>query len=140
MHEEEDILKKGHRLSSRALVVDSIQTVGLKPILGSASSPGQHNVDVVLYMEGERHSLYRMLRAVENRFGSTDGLGVLEMSQSGLQAISNASEMFLTEQHYDSNALPEIAIVGKLMGSQQTKLICLHVFLQSKQADSDENG
>ncbi|WVY99438.1 hypothetical protein V8G54_025508 [Vigna mungo] len=219
----EDILRKTHGLSPCALVVDSIQTVYLNTVIGSAGGITQvkectaalmrfakttnisvilighvtksgeiagprvleHIVDAVLYMEvvscwhhviihaqdqtfgvwinmggpdnkfrdktsnslpnfptqscnylyklhpplptakainGEKHSPYRMLRAVKNRFGSTDELAVLEMSQSGLQVVSNASEMFLTQQHSDSNVLAGLAI-AVLMDGTRTFLV-----------------
>ncbi|KAF7843419.1 putative endopeptidase La [Senna tora] len=152
----EDILEKSQNLSPRALVVDSIQTVYLKGVMGSAGGVAQvkectsallryakktntpvflighvtksgdiagprvleHIVDVVLYMEGEKYSAHRMLRVVKNRFGSSDELGVFEMSQSGLQAVSNASEIFLSEQHLDSDYLAGLAVAVIMDGSR----------------------
>ncbi len=63
---------------------------------GAIAGPGtlEHIVDVVLYMEGERHSSYRLVRAVKNRFGSTDELGVFEMVASGLAEVENPSLIF----------------------------------------------
>lgn len=58
----------------------------------------EHIVDTVLYFEGERFSMYRILRAVKNRFGSTNEIGVFEMGPSGLQEVKNASEIFLSER------------------------------------------
>lgn len=58
----------------------------------------EHMVDAVLYFEGERHHTYRILRAVKNRFGSTDEIGVFEMAESGLQEVVNPSEIFLEER------------------------------------------
>jgi DNA repair protein RadA/Sms len=58
----------------------------------------EHIVDTVLYFEGERYSLYRVLRAVKNRFGSTNEIGVFEMSSSGLIEVNNPSKIFLTER------------------------------------------
>lgn len=58
----------------------------------------EHMVDCVLYFEGERHHAYRMLRAVKNRFGSTNEIGIFEMSESGLKEVSNPSEWFLSER------------------------------------------
>ncbi|CAL5439606.1 unnamed protein product [Camellia sinensis] len=78
----------------------------------------EHIVDVVLYMEGEKHSSHRLLRSVKNRFGSTDELGVFEMSQSGLQAVSNPSEMFLGEQQPDSDVLAGLAVAAIMDGSR----------------------
>ena len=58
----------------------------------------EHIVDTVLYFEGERYSAYRILRAVKNRFGSTNELGVFEMTSSGLAEVANPSEIFLMER------------------------------------------
>ncbi|KHN32660.1 DNA repair protein RadA like [Glycine soja] len=173
----EDILTKTHGLSPRALVVDSIQTVYLKTIIGSAGGIMQvkectaalmrfakttnisvflighvtksgdiagprvleHIVDVVLYMEGEKYSPYRMLRAVKNRFGSTDELAVLEMSQSGLQVVSNASEMFLTQQHSDSNVLAGLAI-AVIMDGSRTFLIEIQVLIKQTGLHLQDNA
>ena len=52
-------------------------------------------VDTVLYFEGDRHASYRILRAVKNRFGSTNEIGVFEMQGSGLEEVSNPSEYLL---------------------------------------------
>ncbi|XP_065866332.1 uncharacterized protein [Euphorbia lathyris] len=78
----------------------------------------EHIVDVVLYLEGEKHSTHRLLRPVKNRFGSTDELGVFEMSQSGLQAVANPSEIFLSEQYADSEILVGLAIAVIMDGSR----------------------
>ncbi len=63
---------------------------------GAIAGPGtlEHIVDVVLYMEGERHSSYRLVRGVKNRFGSTDELGVFEMVATGLAQVANPSLVF----------------------------------------------
>lgn len=58
----------------------------------------EHMVDCVLYFEGERHHTYRLLRAVKNRFGSTNEIGIFEMRESGLVEINNPSEIFLSER------------------------------------------
>lgn len=58
----------------------------------------EHIVDTVLYFEGERFSNHRILRAVKNRFGSTNEIGVFEMGQRGLTQVSNPSEIFLAER------------------------------------------
>ena len=58
----------------------------------------EHMVDAVLYLEGERFQQFRILRAVKNRFGSTDEVGVFEMVESGLQEVRNPSEAFLQER------------------------------------------
>ena len=56
----------------------------------------EHMVDTVLYFEGDRHASYRILRAVKNRFGSTNEIGVFEMRQSGLVEVENPSEYMLS--------------------------------------------
>jgi DNA repair protein RadA/Sms len=58
----------------------------------------EHLVDTVLYFEGERHATYRVLRAVKNRFGSTNEIGVFEMTDGGLREVANPSAMFLAER------------------------------------------
>ncbi len=58
----------------------------------------EHMVDAVLYLEGERYHQYRILRAVKNRFGSTDEVGVFEMADTGLREVRNPSEAFLEER------------------------------------------
>jgi DNA repair protein RadA/Sms len=58
----------------------------------------EHLVDTVLYFEGERHHAYRILRAVKNRFGSTNEIGVFEMSEQGLAEVGNPSAFFLAER------------------------------------------
>lgn len=61
----------------------------------------EHMVDTVLYFEGERHHFYRILRAVKNRFGSTNEIGVFEMGDVGLVEVGNPSEVFLAERTRD---------------------------------------
>ncbi|XP_076926762.1 uncharacterized protein LOC143590050 [Bidens hawaiensis] len=152
----EDILVKAQELSPRALIIDSIQTVHLAGVTGSAGGIYQvkectaallrfakktdvpvflighvtksgdiagprvleHIVDAVLYMEGEQYSSHRLLRAFKNRFGSTDELGVFEMTPCGLQAVKNPSEIFLSEERSDSEFLAGLAIAVVMDGSR----------------------
>jgi DNA repair protein RadA/Sms len=67
---------------------------------GSLAGPKvlEHVVDTVLYFEGERHHAHRVVRAVKNRFGAVSELGVFEMTGSGLRAVPNPSELFLSER------------------------------------------
>jgi DNA repair protein RadA/Sms len=58
----------------------------------------EHMVDTVLYFEGDRGHTFRVLRAVKNRFGSTNEIGVFEMKESGLAPVTNPSELFLSER------------------------------------------
>jgi DNA repair protein RadA/Sms len=57
----------------------------------------EHIVDVVLYFEGDNNYVYRILRPVKNRFGSTSEIGIFEMAESGLKEVSNPSEMFINQ-------------------------------------------
>lgn len=61
----------------------------------------EHMVDTVLYFEGNRGHPYRVLRAVKNRFGASNEIGVFEMKDSGLQEVFNPSEIFLTQRSID---------------------------------------
>ena len=67
---------------------------------GSLAGPRmlEHMVDTVLYFEGERHHTFRILRAVKNRFGSTNEIGVFEMKAAGLREVANPSELLLAER------------------------------------------
>ena len=63
----------------------------------------EHMVDTVLYFEGERGHQFRILRAVKNRFGATDEIGVFEMTDRGLSEVPNPSALFLSERRVDSS-------------------------------------
>jgi DNA repair protein RadA/Sms len=67
---------------------------------GSIAGPNtlEHIVDVVLYLEGERFSSYRLLRGAKNRFGSTNEVGVFEMRDQGLVEVINPSQVFLSQR------------------------------------------
>jgi DNA repair protein RadA/Sms len=67
---------------------------------GSIAGPRvlEHMVDAVLYLEGERFHQYRILRAVKNRFGSIDEVGVFEMAEAGMREVANPSAAFLRER------------------------------------------
>jgi len=67
---------------------------------GSIAGPRvlEHMVDVVLYFEGDHQRQYRLLRAVKNRFGSVNELGVFEMTAKGMRAVDNPSEMLLSQR------------------------------------------
>jgi DNA repair protein RadA/Sms len=73
----------------------------------------EHIVDVVLYFEGDNNYVYRILRSVKNRFGSTSELGIFEMVESGLKEIANPSEMFIN-QH--TEALSGVSIAATVDG------------------------
>jgi DNA repair protein RadA/Sms len=63
----------------------------------------EHLVDTVLYFEGDRHHAYRVLRAVKNRFGSTNELGIFQMEARGLVGVANPSGFFLSERPKDAS-------------------------------------
>ena len=75
----------------------------------------EHMVDTVLYFEGEKHSMFRVLRAVKNRFGSTNELGIFEMSSEGLKEVLNPSELFVSNRPHNA---PGSVIVGSMEGSR----------------------
>ncbi|MEO5361724.1 MAG: DNA repair protein RadA [Nitrospirota bacterium] len=71
----------------------------------------EHIVDTVLYFEGDRGHAYRILRAVKNRFGSTNEIGVFEMRDGGLAEITNPSELFLSERPQNVSGTTVVATV-----------------------------
>jgi len=71
----------------------------------------EHLVDTVLYFEGDRGHPFRILRTVKNRFGSTNEIGVFEMTDSGLREISNPSELFLSERPLNTSGSTVIASI-----------------------------
>lgn len=71
----------------------------------------EHIVDTVLYFEGERYSMYRVLRATKNRFGSTNEIGVFEMASDGLREVPNPSEIFLSERPHNSSGSVVVPII-----------------------------
>jgi DNA repair protein RadA/Sms len=75
----------------------------------------EHLVDTVLYFEGERHHAYRVLRAVKNRFGSTNEIGVFQMGEDGLAEVRNPSGLFLAERPRDA---PGSVIVASVEGTR----------------------
>ncbi|XWS16272.1 hypothetical protein CRYUN_Cryun34aG0070900 [Craigia yunnanensis] len=164
----EDILVKIKPLSPLALIVDSAQTVYLKevrecasallrfakktniPVLlaahvtksGDIAGPRvlEHIVDTVLFLEGEKCSSHRLLRSVKNCFGSTDELGVFEMSQLGLQAVSNPSEMFLSDQNSDLEFLPGLAVAVIMDGSRAFLIEIQALCVSSSKVSVHVNG
>ena len=73
----------------------------------------EHIVDAVLQFEGDQHYMYRILRSIKNRFGSTAELGIYEMRQDGLRQVSNPSELLLSENH---EGLSGVAIASAIEG------------------------
>jgi len=84
---------------------------------GSLAGPRtlEHMVDTVLYFEGERGHNFRILRAVKNRFGATNEIGVFEMKEAGLREVSNPSELFLSERPLKA---PGSAVVCSMEGTR----------------------
>lgn len=82
---------------------------------GSIAGPKvlEHIVDTVLQFEGDQHYMYRILRSIKNRFGSTAELGIYEMRQNGLREVSNPSELLLTQNH---EGLSGVAISAAVEG------------------------
>jgi DNA repair protein RadA/Sms len=75
----------------------------------------EHMVDTVLYFEGDRAHTYRILRAVKNRFGPTDEIGVFEMASEGLREVPNPSELFLGDREASS---PGAAVFAGIEGTR----------------------
>ncbi len=73
----------------------------------------EHIVDTVIQFEGDQHYMYRILRSIKNRFGSTSELGIYEMQQTGLRQVDNPSELLLTERE---EGLSGIAISSAIEG------------------------
>ena len=122
------------------IVIDSIQTISTEDVESSAGSIAQVRecasallrfaktsgvpvilighitkeiVDTVIQFEGDQHYMYRILRSIKNRFGSTAELGIYEMLQNGLRQVSNPSELLLTQ---DREGLSGIAITSAIEG------------------------
>ncbi len=97
------------RASSQELIRVAKQRGFTLVLVGHVTKEGQiagprvleHMVDTVLYFEGERGHQFRILRAVKNRFGPTDEIGVFEMTDGGLSEVNNPSELFLSERSAD---------------------------------------
>lgn len=73
----------------------------------------EHIVDVVIQFEGDQHHLYRVLRSIKNRFGSTAELGIYEMRREGLRQVNNPSELLLSERH---SGMSGVAIASAIEG------------------------
>lgn len=97
---------------SAALILRTVKDLDIPAIIVSHVNKGgeiagpkvvEHIVDTVLYFEGERNQAYRILRAVKNRFGSTNEIGVFEMQNSGLVQVENPSQMLLSERNSETS-------------------------------------
>jgi DNA repair protein RadA/Sms len=114
----------GQVRESAAQIVHVAKNRGLATFLvghvtkeGSFAGPRvlEHMVDTVLYFEGDRGHSFRILRAVKNRFGSTNEIGVFEMKESGLQPVANPSALFLAERPME---VPGSVVVASIEGTR----------------------
>jgi len=111
------------RAASQSLIRFAKQAGSALLLVGHVTKEGQiagpkvveHMVDTVLYFEGDRGHPYRILRAVKNRFGPTDEIGVFEMVETGLRQVDNPSELFLGERDGTS---PGTAVFAGLEGTR----------------------
>lgn len=92
----------------------------------------EHIVDTVLYFEGDRHHSYRIVRAVKNRFGSTNEMAIFEMRDVGLMEVANPSELFLSD---DLEKIPGSVVVPYMEGSRP-----ILVEIQALLSDSHQFG
>jgi DNA repair protein RadA/Sms len=86
-----DALGQGRRLRARA---GGPRDQG-RPLAGPRVL--EHMVDTVLYFEGDTHSSFRLIRAIKNRFGAVNEIGVFAMTEQGLKGVSNPSAIFLSQ-------------------------------------------
>jgi DNA repair protein RadA/Sms len=111
------------RAAAQALIRHAKRAGSALLLVGHVTKDGQiagpkvieHMVDTVLYFEGDRGRSYRILRAVKNRFGATDEIGVFEMASEGLRQVSNPSELFLGDREASS---PGAAIFAGMEGTR----------------------
>lgn len=82
---------------------------------GSIAGPKvlEHIVDTVIQFEGDQHHIYRILRSIKNRFGSTSEIGIYEMRQDGLREVHNPSELLLSQEH---SGMSGVAIAAAIEG------------------------
>ncbi|MBX9619794.1 MAG: DNA repair protein RadA [Hyphomicrobiales bacterium] len=111
------------RASSQALIRYAKTTGTTMILVGHVTKDGQiagprvveHMVDAVLYFEGDNGHRFRILRAVKNRFGATDEIGVFEMTGAGLREVPNPSELFLGER---DRSAPGTAVFAGMEGTR----------------------
>lgn len=105
---------------STALLLRLAKTRGIPiVVIGHVTKEGviagprviEHMVDTVLQFEGEAHYSYRVLRALKNRFGSTNEIGIFEMHDSGLREVRNPSEVFLAERSFGTSGSTVVASI-----------------------------
>ena len=109
---------------STAALLDATKTMPMTTFLvghvtkqGSIAGPKvlEHMVDTVVHFEGDRHHAYRILRAVKNRFGAANEMGVFEMRETGLTEVANPSALFLSERQFGASGS---AVVCTLEGTR----------------------
>ncbi|KAB2942756.1 MAG: DNA repair protein RadA [Hyphomicrobium sp.] len=111
------------RAAAQALIRHAKSAGSALLLVGHVTKDGQiagpkvieHMVDTVLYFEGDRGHTYRILRAVKNRFGATDEIGVFEMVSEGLREVANPSELFLGDRETSS---PGAAVFAGIEGTR----------------------
>jgi DNA repair protein RadA/Sms len=111
------------RAAAQALIRHAKRAGSALLLVGHVTKEGQiagpkvieHMVDTVLYFEGDRAHTYRILRAVKNRFGATDEIGVFEMASEGLREVPNPSELFLGDRAASS---PGAAVFAGIEGTR----------------------
>ena len=111
------------RAAAQALIRHAKNVGSALLLVGHVTKDGQiagpkvieHMVDTVLYFEGDRGHTYRILRAVKNRFGATDEIGVFEMVSEGLREIANPSELFLGDRQAST---PGAAVFAGIEGTR----------------------
>jgi DNA repair protein RadA/Sms len=111
------------RAAAHALIRHAKSAGSTLLLVGHVTKDGQiagpkvieHMVDTVLYFEGDRGHTYRILRAVKNRFGATDEIGVFEMASEGLREVANPSELFLGDRDASS---PGAAVFAGIEGTR----------------------
>lgn len=105
----------GQRLTAQAkLMGHGLLLIGHVTKEGQLAGPRmlEHLVDTVLYFEGEDHGVLRLLRSFKNRFGSTNEVGLFEMTQAGLKGVTNASEYFLKGRLAAPGSVVTVAVEG----------------------------
>ncbi len=111
------------RAATQSLIRFAKQAGSALVLVGHVTKEGQiagpkvieHMVDTVLYFEGDRGNPFRLLRAIKNRFGATDEIGVFEMADSGLREVANPSELFLGDRDGDA---PGAAVFAGIEGTR----------------------
>jgi DNA repair protein RadA/Sms len=92
----------------------------------------EHLVDAVLQLEGDEHGQFRILRAAKNRFGSTNELGVFEMTEAGMRSVENPSELFLSERQKNA---PGSVVVATVEGARpllvEVQALCSPTYFSS---------